>query len=222
MKTRQAIISMVLLGLATRGVCGAPPAPRPVFDCRVPLAPLMAKLRAAGGDVTRILYVERAVDLTRLKAGARYKFSLPVAGRFAIGPEPAEVSGSVYSHPILSGGRPVLAAGGIRVDHEAGKLVKVTVDQDSQSYCPTADCLQAALESLAGVGVPVEVLRVENRTPECVENHPNLWPPIWVKSDAAATTPTANFSAPAPVRATTAVSNSPALQSKPGIVDVRP
>ncbi|MBI3890468.1 MAG: hypothetical protein HY303_02945 [Candidatus Wallbacteria bacterium] len=188
MNTRQAITSILLLGLAAGWTFGASPAPRPVFDCRVPLAPLMAKLRTAGGDVARILYVGKAADLTKLKTGARYKFSLPIDGRFAIGPEPADTSGSVYSHPILSGGRPVLAAGGIRVDRDGRKLTKVTVDQDSQSYCPTADCLQAALESLAAAGVPVEVLRVENRPPECVENHPNTWPPIWPKPAAAAAT----------------------------------
>jgi hypothetical protein len=156
----------------------------------VPLAPVLAKLRAAGGDPARVLTLKSQADLLRLQPGERYKFSLPVDGRFVVGPQPANAPGNVYSHPILSGGAPVLTAGGLAVQHDGASVLKVTVDQDSQSYCTTAESLQAALLWMVAAGVPAERLRVENRPPDCPEPRPDTWPPVWP--------PGSRFASPAP------------------------
>ncbi len=172
-----ALLTLVAVCTPVRGA--EPPAVRPIFDCRVPYAPVLAKLRASGGDPAQVLTLRSRAELLRLKSGARYKFSLPVEGRFVVGPEPADAPGNAYSHPILSGGGPVLTAGGIAVRHDGAAVLKVTVDQDSQSYCTTAESLQAALLWLASIGVPPDRLRIENRPPECPEPRPDTWPPVW-------------------------------------------
>ena len=58
-------------------------------------------------------------------------------------------------------------AGGLRLDRQGESLVRVTVDQDSQAYCPTAASLREALVALDAIGVPAGDLRVENRPPDC-------------------------------------------------------
>lgn len=148
--------------------CAAQPAPRPLFESRVPLAPLLAKLQASGGDPGKILTPSAAADLDRLEGGKRYKFAIRPAGTLAIAPLPVDAKSNEYVHPVLGEGHAVLTAGNIRVDREGGKLTRVTVDQDSKAYCPTGDSLEAALEALARLGVPPERLRVENRPPACV------------------------------------------------------
>jgi hypothetical protein len=50
---------------------------------------------------------------------------------------------------------PVLTAGGLRVEREG------------KAYCPPAASLDVALTALAGLGVPADRLRVENRPPAC-------------------------------------------------------
>jgi mono/diheme cytochrome c family protein len=145
----------------------SPGPPPPLFDCRVAVEPLLAKLKASGGDPGRILRPRSSADLLSLTSGKRYKFATLRDGRLAIAPLPADAEANEYVHPVLSGGAPVRTAGGLRVDHDGSSLRKVTVDQDSRAYCPTAASLSAALIELARMGVPEEIVRVENRPPAC-------------------------------------------------------
>ncbi len=147
----------------------SPGLPEPLFDCRVAVEPLLAKLKASGGDPGRILRPRSSADLLSLKSGKRYKFASLRDGRLAVAPLPADAEANEYVHPVLAGGAPVRTAGGLRVDHDGSSLRRVTVDQDSKAYCPTAASLSAALVELARVGVQPEVLRVENRPPACGE-----------------------------------------------------
>jgi hypothetical protein len=148
--------------------CAAQPAPRPLFESRVPIAPLLARLKASGGDPGKVLTPRAAADLDRLETGKRYKFVVRAGGALAIAPLPVDAKSNEYVHPVLGEGHAVLTAGGIRVDRESGKPTRVTVDQDSKAYCPTGDSLEAALVALARLGVPPDSLRVENRPPACV------------------------------------------------------
>jgi hypothetical protein len=145
----------------------SPGVPPPLFDSRAAVEPLLAKLKASGGDPSRILRPRSAADLLSLTSGKRYKFASLRDGRLAIAPLPADAEANEYVHPVLAGGAPVRTAGGLRVDHDGSSLQKVTVDQDSKAYCPTAASLSAALVELAHVGVSAEILRVENRPPAC-------------------------------------------------------
>lgn len=143
--------------------------PPPLFDSRVPLEPLLAKLKASGGDPRSILRPRSSADLLALTSGKRYKFASLRDGRLAIAPLPADAEANEYVHPVLAAGAPVRTAGGLRVDHDGSSLRKVTVDQDSKAYCPSAASSSAALVELARLGVPADVLRVENRPPACGE-----------------------------------------------------
>jgi len=158
---------LIVIALATLS-CSRGPSPAPVFESRVRLAPLLAKLRASGGDPGKVLHPAGAADLAALEAGKRYKFVVRQDGRLAVAPLPADATPNEYVHPVLAEGAPVRTAGGIRVDRDGGALREVTVDQDSKAYCPTAASLDAALAELARLGVPAGRLRVENRPPACV------------------------------------------------------
>ncbi len=157
-----------LLALLLASGCSAPPVP-PLFDSRVPLEPLLAKLKESGGDPGRILRPRATADLGRLESGRRYKFVVARDGQLAIAPLPADDPSNEYVHPVLAGGDPVRTAGGIRIERDGSAIRKVAVDQDSKAYCPTAASLDAALTALAGLGVPADRLLVENRPPACAD-----------------------------------------------------
>jgi hypothetical protein len=148
--------------------CSTPRPPTALFESRVAVEPLVAKLKASGGDPKKILHPRAASDLAGLESGKRYKFVVRDDGKLAIAPMPADAPGNEYVHPVLAEGRAVRTAGGLRVERDGSALRKVTVDQDSQAYCPTAGSLDAALGVLFRMGVPRAGLRVENRPPACV------------------------------------------------------
>jgi hypothetical protein len=151
-----------------------------LFESRVELAPLTAKLRDAGGDPARILRPARLEDLAPLATGKRYKFVVSATGRLAIAPLAADAPSNPYVHPVLAGGEAVRTAGGIRVDRKGDALARVTLDQDSKAYCPSADSLHEASRALVALGVPADSVRVENREPECSDetggNRPRYGP----------------------------------------------
>ena len=138
-----------------------------LFSSRVPYEPLVAKLKAGGGDASRIIRARSAGDLTRLQSGKRYKFALDRAGTLLIAPLPAEAANNEYVHPILAGGGPVRTAGGIVVEHAGGKVEKVTIDQDSKSYCPTLQSLDEAARTLERIGVAARLVVRLDRPPQC-------------------------------------------------------
>src|SRR5712691_8323242 len=149
--------ALVALLLAS-GCTGPRPAP-PLFDSRVPLEPLLAKLKESGGDPGRILRPRAYADLAGLESGRRYQFVVARDGLLAIAPLPADAPSNEYVHPVLAAGEPVRTAGGLRVDRDGAAIRKVSVDQDSKAYCPSAASLDAALTALAGLGVPADRLR---------------------------------------------------------------
>ena len=158
-----------LLALLLVSGCSAPRPVVPLFDSRVPLEPLLAKLKESGGDPGRILRPRASADLAALESGRRYKFVVTRDGRLAIAPLPADSPSNEYVHPVLAAGEPVRTAGGLRLERDGSAIRKVAVDQDSKAYCPTAASLDSALTVLAGLGVPADRLRVENRPPACVD-----------------------------------------------------
>ncbi len=141
----------------------------PLFDCRMPVAPLLADLHRAGGDPSKVLHPASTADLAALQSGARYKFVVLGDGHLAIAPDPADAPKNAYHHPVLANGEPVRTAGGIRVEHQGGLIQKVILDPGSSSYCPSTGSLQAALDALVSLGVDAGALRVDNRPPTCLE-----------------------------------------------------
>jgi hypothetical protein len=139
----------------------------PTFASRVPYPPLVEKLQASGGSFERVLRVSRAADLDALASGKRYKFVVDERGALAVAPLPADAPANEYVHPILARGARVRTAGGLRVEREGGRLTAVILDEDSKSYCPTFESLQAAAEALAAVGVAPALVRREDRRPDC-------------------------------------------------------
>ena len=158
-----------LVALAVVPACSASRPVPALFDSRVPLEPLLAKLKASNGDQSRILRPHGVSDLAALESGKRYKFIVDRDGRLAIAPLPADAASNEYVHPVLGGGEPVRTAGGLRVERDGTVIRKVVVDQDSKSYCPTGDSLAGALTALSNLGVPADRLRVENRPPVCAD-----------------------------------------------------
>jgi hypothetical protein len=134
---------------------------------RVAYEPLLAKLKASGGSLERVIHVGKAADLDRLESGRRYKFVVDARGQLAIAPLPADAPSNDYVHPILAGGGPVRTAGGIRVDRASGKIERVVFDQDSKAYCPTLDSLTAAARALTALGVPANAVTQEDHPPQC-------------------------------------------------------
>lgn len=137
-----------------------------LYPSRVPLAPLLAKLQAGAGSVDRVLHPRSAADLSALATGKRYKFVVLEGGGLAIAPLPADAPRNFYVHPVLALGAPVRTAGGLRVEHGAGGL-RVTVDEDSEAYCPGFSSLSAAVEALVRLGVPGDAVVRLDRPPRC-------------------------------------------------------
>jgi len=125
---------------------------------RVAYEPLLAKLKASGGSLERVVHVKQASDLDKLESGKRYKFVVDAHGQLAVAPLPADAPNNEYVHPILAGGGPVRTAGGIRVERAGGKLERIVVDQDSKSYCPGAGSLQEAVRALTALGIALVAL----------------------------------------------------------------
>jgi len=165
MRPASALLALVLAGLAA---CENARPPMGLLESRVPLEPLLVKLKASGGDVGRIIQLRSLSDLVRLESKKRYKFVVLADGRMAIAPLPADAPSNEYAHPVLAQGAPVRTAGGLAAEHDGRTLRRVVVDQDSRAYCPPADSLVAALTELHRLGVPSDRFRLENRPPACV------------------------------------------------------
>jgi hypothetical protein len=155
---------MTLLALAA---AGARADSDKTFASRVAYAPLVGKLAASGGDTRRILHARSRGDLAALVAGKRYKFVVTTDGTLAIAPLPADAEHNDYVHPILAGGAAVLTAGGITVERRDGTITRVTLDEDSRSYCPTLESLAAAERALARLGVPAASITRRSEPPRC-------------------------------------------------------
>jgi hypothetical protein len=163
MKTLTAVFFLTLTF-----ACSTGNQPSALFDSRVEYQPLLDKLEASGGDVSRIIRPRSLADLSPLESGKRYKFAVPPDGTLALAPLSVDTTPNDYSHPILGGGGPVLTAGNLRIEREGDSLARVVIDQESHAYCPTAASLQAAVDALSGLGVGSDQLRIENRPTECV------------------------------------------------------
>ncbi|MCU1281973.1 MAG: hypothetical protein JWM53_5519 [bacterium] len=157
------VITVAVALMATSAF--ASPSP---FTSKAPYDQLVAKLKSSGGDPSRILHVRSPNDLTRLESGKRYKFALDEAGALAVAPLPADAPNNEYVHPILASGGAVRTAGGIAVEHANGRITKVTIDQDSQAYCPTLQSLDEAARALEKLGVESQRIARQDRPPQCV------------------------------------------------------
>lgn len=140
----------------------------PRYTCRVPMEPLRAALREAGGDVARVIRPGGAGDLARLDVDKRHRFVVDGADRLAISPTSDE-AGAPYVHPILGDGRPVRAAGGMRVTHAGGVVTRVLLDAESYAYCTSAESLRVAVRAVVALGVDASRVEVEGRPFACVD-----------------------------------------------------
>lgn len=156
-----------LTGLLALVLAPAAFAEESLLPCRVALPPLLVKLKRTGGDPARVVRVQRVADLLALRSGARYKFSQASDRALRVAPAPADEPNNEYSHPVLAQGAPVFTAGGITVVHDGRTLRRVTVDQDSKSYCPTLASLATALAELARLGLGRERMATRDRPPAC-------------------------------------------------------
>ena len=161
------ISSFTALFLVAAAAASARADGAPTFASRVPYPPLVAKLKASGGDLARVLHPRSAAELAALASGRRYKLAVTTDGRLAIAPVPADAQHNEYVHPILAGGAPVSTAGGITVEHAGPKIERVTIDQDSKAYCPTLGSLAAAERALERIGVPASAIARRDRPPGC-------------------------------------------------------
>lgn len=158
----KALTLLLLLAMVTAAF-----AAEPLLPSRVAYAPLLAKLKRAGGDPARVLPVARLADLLRLRSGVRYKFAQPGDRSLRLAPAPADEPKNEYSHPVLAGGGSVLTAGGIVVVHDRSRVQRVTLDQDSKSYCPSLASLTTAVAELVRIGLPREQVATQDRPPVC-------------------------------------------------------
>jgi hypothetical protein len=138
-----------------------------LFASRVPYEPLVAKLKASGGSVERVLHPKTAADLGALQSGKRYKFVVDAQGKLAVAPLPADAPANEYVHPILAGGAAARTAGGLRIDRGPARIERVIIDQDSKAYCPTFDSLSDAARALTDAGVPAAAIKREDHPPQC-------------------------------------------------------
>jgi hypothetical protein len=158
----------MIAGLILAAAVQAGAAKAPVFRSRVAYAPLLSRLEAAGEAISRVLHPSGVEDLAALETGKRYKFAVPRDGSIAIAPLPADAPRNEYVHPILAGGGAVRTAGGIRIDRVRSSITSITLDQDSQAYCPSFSSLGQAARALEALGVPARAIHMENRPPTCV------------------------------------------------------
>ena len=161
----QRVLTALILAVTVASPARAEPT---LFPSRVALESLREKLKASGGDPAKIVRPRKAADLAALESGKRYKFVVRADGQLAVAPLPADAEHNEYVHPILADGQKVRTAGGLRVDRVDEKITTVTLDQDSQAYCPTAESLTSAKKALIHIGVPAAAIHVEDRPPKCV------------------------------------------------------
>lgn len=153
------------------GACAGPPL---LFESRVPIAPLLEKLQAAGGDPAKVMTVRAEGELAGLKPGRRYKYVVTADGSVRVAPRPADESGNEYVHPVLTGGAAVRTAGYLRYERRGATTTYdlVYVDQDSKAYCPTFASLAQARSALVRLGVSRDRVRLEDHPPACVAPPP--------------------------------------------------
>lgn len=185
---RFALLAVSLaLGLGACEREAAVEAPSFLFDSRVPLDPQLEKLKEAGDDPNKGIKPTSAADLAKLlEPGKRYLHVVMPNGTLVIAPRSVDAPGHAWSHPVLANGGAVKAAGHLRVDVSSGALAKVTVDAESDTYCPLPESLRATLGVLAALKVPNDLVRVESRAADC-------WKPKEKPAASASAKATVNF-----------------------------
>ncbi|WP_437649283.1 hypothetical protein [Sorangium sp. So ce362] len=79
------------------------------------------------------------------------KWVVTESGELAISPH--TVKGVEISHAVLSGGKPVLAAGQAEVAGVVGKFVGMRISRFSGHFRPTAESVQVGREAFARHGI---------------------------------------------------------------------
>jgi hypothetical protein len=168
--------AMAIGGAGCDKDAGPPQVPAYLFDSRVPYDGELEKLKKAGEDPAKILHPLSALELAKqLDPGKRYAYVVLPNGNLMVAPKP---DSAVWSHPILASGQAVKAAGYLRMERSGDTISKLTIDGDSITYCPTSDALESALRTFAQMKVPREVMRIDNRPPDC-------WSPPKASSSAS-------------------------------------
>lgn len=144
-------------------------APRQVppflFDCRASYDAALAELKKAGGEASAILHPTSAADLSRaLEPSKRYAYVVLPSGALAVSPKSEP---SAFSHAVLASGGAVRAAGYVTLQKSGDALSKITVDGDSDAYCPTSNALESAVAALLAIKASADAIRIDNRPPAC-------------------------------------------------------
>ncbi|MGZ3452425.1 MAG: hypothetical protein ACXVEF_22640 [Polyangiales bacterium] len=169
------VSAALLLGatIAVGGVVGCekdpgpPQVPAYLFDSRVPLEGELEKLKKAGEDPNKVLRPLSALELSKqIEPGKSYAFVVLPNGGLVLAPKPDMPAWS-QAHPVLASGQAVKAAGHLRMEKSGDTITKLTIDGDSDTYCPTSDAMRSALATLVQMKVPSETLRIDNRPPDC-------------------------------------------------------
>lgn len=137
------------------------------FESRKEIGPLRERLRASGGDLSRVIHVRAQSDLARLESGERYKFAIPEDGRFRVAPRPLSEPGNEYVHPVLVDGARVRTAGNLIVKLLDGAVSGVMIDRDSRAYCPSQRSVSEAISALRALGIPRTRISVDPVPPHC-------------------------------------------------------
>jgi hypothetical protein len=66
---------------------------------------------------------------------------------------PHTVAGVEISHAVLSGGRPVLAAGQAEIAGAGGRFVGMSISPHSGHFKPSAGSLQIGIDAFAKIGI---------------------------------------------------------------------
>src|SRR5262245_39656061 len=130
-------LSLTFFGVVVACARSTPTVPAPLFDCRVAIQPLKARIGAAGLPAGR--EIRAASDLGKLEVARRYPFVLLPSGALLVADAAPEGDYGDQTQALLADGGPVRAAGGLRVERTNEALLRVTLDADSFAYCPTPD-----------------------------------------------------------------------------------
>lgn len=164
-------LALALLSVAPFAGCDREPPPEPpafLFDSRVPLDPELERLKKGGDDPSKALKPTSAADLGRLlEPGKRFEHVVMPNGTLVVAPRSVDAPGNFWSHPLLASGSAVKTAGHLRIEKSGDALAKVTVDAESDTYCPLPESIRATLAALATLKVPNDILRVESRAVDC-------------------------------------------------------
>lgn len=162
-------ILTALLAGAVAG-CAASPRGSPLTNLTLPTGEvlyanqadypaLVAEVARNAGDLRRIIHLREADDLLQFTPGSRYQYVVDACWVVRVAPEASTAPLNPYHHPVLASGGWVRGAGHLTVRHSKGRLISVSVDNESSSYRPAPESLEAVASALTLIGVPVGLIQ---------------------------------------------------------------